>query len=95
MNDESEFSGNAYGWARVYVETYVPPKSRGRLDRDKYKEYEDKINALISLYNTTTMNGYSILEESVMSMDYANTSNANNAYYIFVKSFIVTFDNNE
>lgn len=93
INDESEFHGNAYAWARVFVEAFVPPISRGRLDKAKYKSFEDDITEVI---NEEIANGtdahYSIQDDGVLSMDDNMDTNANNAYYIYIKSFIVTID---
>lgn len=97
LNDESEFGRKAYGWTRCYVEAYVPPISRGRLDYNKYKEFEDAINSVIELAseNEPNENGYSVQEGSVLSMDTDETTNANNAFFMFIKSFIVMIDKEE
>jgi len=92
MNDESEFQGQAFGWARCYVEAYVPPTTRGRLDYTKYKAFEDGINAIIDAAAYDNHGTYRILEGSVISLDADETTNANNAYYVFIKSFIVTIN---
>lgn len=90
FHDASEFDANAYGWARVFVETYVPPISRGRLDVDKYKSYETNINHLFESAPKTHRNAlYWIKSDSVLSMDMMHKNNANNAYFMFVKSFVV------
>lgn len=90
INDESEFSGQAYGRVRCYVQAYVPQRSRGRLDKNKYKEYEDGINAIIKLAAEDSQGEYNIEEGSIISTDEDEVSNANNAYFTFIKSFIVT-----
>lgn len=93
MYDDSEFPRNAYGWARVFVQAYVPPISRGRLDKVKYKAFEDGISQVI--YNEIengTNEHFSIDSDGVISMDSNADTNANNAYFMFVKSFIVTID---
>ena len=51
INDDSEFSGAAYVWARVYVDAYIPPKSRGRLDKSKLASFENDIDAVIANNN--------------------------------------------
>ena len=63
LYDESEFTCSAYGWARVYVEAYVPPLSRGRLDYTKYQEYEDAI----------TEHKRKIWDDATMSYDEKNS----------------------
>lgn len=95
--DDSEFSRDAYGEVRCYVTAYVPPISRGRLDVDKYKEFEDGINTVIELASETSdeQSDYYIQEGSMLSSDMDETSNANNAYYTFIKSFIVVIDKQE
>jgi hypothetical protein len=93
LNDASEFQGEAYGWARVFVQCYVPPITRGRLDKSKYKAFEDSINEVIKDASTNDNQGtYWIQGDSVLSMDSNDDNNANNAYYMFVKSFIVMID---
>lgn len=91
--DESEFRSQTFGWCRVTLTAYVPPKSRGRLDRDKYKVFEDGIDSVI---NNEMDNGshevFSIQEDGILSMDGVDDSNANNLYYLYIKSFIVTID---
>ena len=93
INDESEFHCEAYGWVRVFIEAYTPPISRGRLDKAKYKTFEDGINDVINaeIENGTSEN-YSIQSDGVLSMDGNTDTNANNAYYLYVKSFIVTIN---
>lgn len=91
--DESEFPMQAYGMVRCYVEAFVPPISRGRLDYEKYKTFEDSINATIDLAIETGCSGdYSIEEGSVLSSDGEEISNANNTYFTFIKSFVVIID---
>ena len=91
--DASEFEGSAYGYARVFVECYVPPISRGRLDVEKYTQFEEDINAAIKLATESDNRGtYWIQPDSFISADMGEDSNANNAYYMFVKSFVVMID---
>ena len=95
INDESEFNCETYGWVRCYVTAYVPPISRGRLDYNKYKEYEDGINAVIKSAMDDASGTYHIQSGSVLSNDNTEMANANNAYFTFIKSFIVNIDNQE
>ncbi len=94
ITDASEFTCQAYGWVRCYVEAFVPPMSRGRLDKAKYGAFEDSINNVIS---DEIENGdddtYSIEQGSLISADADETSNANNAYFTFIRSFVVNIDN--
>ena len=92
-NDESEFKGYTYGWVRVYIEAYVPTQSRGRLDKAKYKSFEDGItNAINAEMATPTSSTYTIDEQGFLSMDATEDTNANNLYHMFIKSFIVTIN---
>lgn len=95
LHDESEFSGNAYGWARCYVQAFIPPISRGRLDYQKYKKYEDDINAVINLAGESHEGDYQVQEGSILSMDGDEASTANNTYFTFIKSFIVNISQEE
>lgn len=92
LNDESEFEGNAYGWARVFLETYIPPISRGRLNVELYQSYENSINQIIKAAGTQRNGLYWIQSGSVLSTDANIENNANNAYYLFIKSFVVMID---
>lgn len=92
--DESQFDGEAYGYTRCYIEAYIPPISRGRLDYDKFKEFEDGINGVIK--NATKEIGnnsdYFIEQGSELSMDSQQTNNANNIFFMFIKSFVIIID---
>lgn len=90
VNDQSQFDLETYGWTRVYIYAYVPSTSRGRLDYNKYKAMENKLNAVIrQASNASPVNGYSIVQNSTLSMDGVKMSTANNLFYSFVKSFRV------
>lgn len=95
LNDVSEFRGRTYGLVRCYVEAFIPPISRGRLDYAKYKEFEDSINAVIDSEIANTEGDYCIQDGSSLSMDATEISNANNSYFTFIKSFIVIIDKKE
>ena len=92
INDESEFVAYAYGWARCYVTAFIPPITRGRLDYEKYKVFEDGINATIRDAMSDNTGTYHVQEDSVISTDGTESSNANNTYFVFMKSFIVNID---
>lgn len=93
--DESEFDCAAYGSVRCYIEAFVPPKSRGRLDVEKFEHYENSINSVIDIASETREGDYYIEKGSVISLDASESSNANNAYYTFIKSFVVIIDKQE
>lgn len=93
LRDDSEFHLQACGWVRVFIEAYIPPISRGRLDKAKYKAMEDAINDVINEeIENGTNSKYSIEPDGVLSYDIGEDSNANNAFYMFIKSFIVNID---
>lgn len=95
VNDQSQFDLETYGWTRVYIYAYVPPTSRGRLDYEKYKTMENKLNALINNESKQREKlGYTIVLNSTLSMDGVQTSTANNLFYTFVKSFRIFITNN-
>lgn len=90
VNDQSQFDLETYGWSRVYIYAYVPSTSRGRLDYNKYKAMENKLNALIrQVSEQGSIGGYMIVQNSTLSMDGVKMSTANNLFYSFVKSFRV------
>ena len=92
MNDESEFDADAYAWARCNVIAYVPKKSRGRLNKDLYKTFEDGINEVIKQAQDTGDGSYYILPDSVISSDDDETAQQGNQYHVFIKSFVVVID---
>ena len=92
MNDASEFDGDAYGWARCYVTAYVPQKTRGRLDSDKYKQFEDGINTVVRLASESRNGNYFVLRDSEISTDDIETYQKGNQYHLYRKSFVVVID---
>lgn len=92
IEDESEFEGNAYAWARCYIYAYVPKMSRGRLHKKKYKEYEDAILDVIKNAETHQDSDYYIMPETTISMDDNANTQKGNQYNLFVKSFIVVIN---
>lgn len=90
--DESQFDGQAYGYTRCYVEAFIPPISKGRLDYDKFKEFEDGINGVIKNATQANDGDYFVEQGSVLSMDSQETNNANNIFFMFIKSFVVIID---
>ena len=92
IQDDSEFIGDAYGWVRCYVIAYVPKKSRGRLNKDLYKTFEDGINEVIKQAQDTGDGSYYILPDSVISSDDDETAQQGNQYHVFIKSFVVVID---
>ena len=90
--DESEFQCDAFGACRVFVTAYVPLLSRGRLDYDKYDTYELAINNAIQSVIDDDKGYYSIIEDSILSMDGIDDENATNQFATYTKSFVVTMD---
>lgn len=89
LHDDSEFDKQAYGWARCFVYAYIPPTKRGKLDFQKFASFENEINNVINSAMSNRDGKYGIRNGSVLSADGSNTSNANNSYFTFAKSFIV------
>lgn len=87
LNDDSEFDGDAYGWARCYVTAYVPKKSRGRIDDEKYRLFENGINTVIRLASESRDDDYYILKDSELSTDDDEISQKGNQYHIYRKIF--------
>lgn len=92
FNDASEFDCEAYGWARAYIKVYVPPITRGRLNVAKYEAFEASINSVIKDATESDDVNYWIQSDNTLSLDLTTETNANNTYYIFVKSFVVVVD---
>lgn len=90
--DESEFSGEAFGEVRCFVEAFIPPISRGRLNKNLYNRYEKAINKVIKDASKVADGSYYIQEGTVVSVDGYEASTANNVYFTFIKSFIVISD---
>lgn len=90
INDDSEFDRDAFAWCRVFVEAFIPPMSRGRLDEDKYELFENGINTAINEeIEFGESEHYSIQSDGILSTDDFDDSNANNIFYKYIKSFIV------
>lgn len=90
--DASEFNGEAYGTVRCYVEAFIPPVSRGRVDIEKYGQYEDAINTVIDeecTRNDDPTAVYHIQEGSYLSADTDTATVADNMFHTFIKSFVV------
>lgn len=91
--DESEFDLQAYGEVRCFVTAYVPQKTRGRLDSDKYAAFENSINAALRAeIDSPSSDVYYIQSDRILSMDDNEDSQKGNQYNVFVKSFIVTIN---
>ena len=93
--DNSEFSCEAYGGVRCFIEAYIPQISRGRVNHDIYALMENGINNIIDEQSKVNEGTYYIDKGSVLTADDDETSNANNAFFTFIKSFIVVTDNQE
>lgn len=90
--DESEFKRQTYGWCRVYITAFIPLMSRGRLNSELYEAYETSINRVIDEGVQAINPHYSIIEDSLISMDDVDDENPNNQFATFTKSFVVTID---
>lgn len=93
FHDESEFRGHAYGQVRAYIAAYIPPMSRGRLDEAKYKTFETAVTEVVNNEMEHGSNErYTIVSDTFLSLDGLETTNANNSYHVFVKSFIISVE---
>lgn len=94
--DFSEFPEQAYAEARCYVSAFIPQISRGRVDTDIYSMFENSINNVITDASEEDRgNTYHIEKDSILSMDDVADSDADNAYFAFIKSFIVNIESEE
>lgn len=92
--DESEFTGQAYGEVRCFVVAYIPQISRGRVDHDIYALMENSINTVVKEASMQRSGTYHVEEDTMLSTDGDETSNAGNSYFTFIKSFIVNIESN-
>lgn len=90
--DESEFSGKAFGRVRCFIEAFIPQISRGRVDHDIYAIMENGINNVINEQSKVNEGMYYIDKGSILTADDDEVSNAGNAYFTFIKSFVVVID---
>lgn len=93
--DRGEFQGECFGRARCYVEAFIPPISRGRIDIEKYRAYEEGIMTIINEAIESESEPYCIQAQGVISSDFGESGNAKNNFFTFVKSFLVITDNRE
>lgn len=92
--NQSEFGLNAFGMARCFVEAFVPPMSRGRVNTELYKKFETDINQVINdEIEHGTSEEYSIIQDSSLSWDDFVGADDDNMYYVYTKSFVVQIDN--
>lgn len=95
LNDFGEFHCETYGWVRCFVEAYIPPRSRGRLNLTKYEAFENGINTVIRAAAADASGSYQIQDDSFLSSDGDRITNANNIFHTFIKSFIVLVEEQE
>lgn len=94
INDESEFSKETYGWVSVAIEAYVPTKKRGRLNSQLFDTFESAIDSAIESAIESRNTNYGINERTILSKDFLEDDNANNVYSVYVKTFVLTIENN-
>jgi hypothetical protein len=92
MNDDSEFSCDAYGWVRCAIMAFVPKKSRGRLNKTLYKSFETSINQVVKNAMLAKDASYYISGDNVLSMDSDEITQKGNQYHVYIKSFVVVVD---
>lgn len=90
--DASEFTAEAYSTARCYVEAFIPPMSRGRVNLEKFQALSESIDDVIRTEATKPYAEYHIEEDSVLSADLGDTTNSDNIFYAYVKSFVIIID---
>lgn len=90
INDASEFDKEAFGSTRVFIEAYIPPKQRGRLNEEMYEKYENAIEEAIQ--NAPNDGTYFISNGTTLSSDVEETRNANNIFFTFIRSFVLLID---
>ena len=94
IEDESEFYGQAHAQVRCYIVSYIPKKTRGKLDDSKYREMEQSIESVILGEMQTPSNpNYYIVDDGVISMESEETTQKGNQYHLYIKSFVVGIDN--
>ena len=94
--DFSEFPRTTLAEVRCFIYAFVPKLKRGRLNRELYGVFENKINTAVNnAIDDVSDTGYSILADSILSLDDTDTGQQENQFNIFAKSFIVTFNNQE
>ena len=92
MNDDSEFSCDAYGWVRCSIMAFVPKKSRGRLNKTLYKSFVTSINQVVKNAMLAKDASYYISGDNVLSMDSDEITQKGNQYHVYIKSFVVVVD---
>ena len=87
--DNSEFIGHTYSTARVFLETYVPAKTKGRLDTTKYEALQNKINSMVNEYCDKTNQDYMVSRDSILNYD-DTMINGSTEFFMYLISFTVT-----
>ena len=85
----SLLSMSATLWMKV---SFLVQISRGRVNHDIYALMENGINNVIDEQSKVSDGLYYIDKGSVLTADDDEISNAGNAYFTFIKSFIVVID---
>lgn len=92
LMDEGQFLGEAYGSVRCYIEAYLPPKTRGRLNDEMFEEYERSIDMALKEAIERGDKTYAIELGDALSAELIETNNMDNIFNVLAKSFIVTIN---
>ena len=96
IDDESEFMGETYGHVRCFVQAFIPPISKGRLDWTKYTTWENEVLEVINTeIQAPNSEVYRIESDGILSYDSDEIRNDDNRFNLFIKSFIITIDKSE
>lgn len=93
--DYSEFYGQTYGRVRCYIEAFIPQISRGRVDHEIYAAMENSITSVINEQSGVRDGMFYIERDSIISADDTEDSSADNAFFAFIKSFVIVIDKQE
>lgn len=93
ISDMSAFRNQAYGSVRCFIEVYVPTISRGRYNKNKNRSLESAVNEVIdNEIANPSHSDYTIMQDSIVTLDDEEYGNGDNRFMMFIKSFIVTID---
>lgn len=89
IDDNSEFSENAYAEMRIQLEMYIPTKSNGIVDGSLFSKYQSLIDTTIKEAVNNEDSGLNIIPDDMLNADDFDNSNADNPFSIYIKSFLI------
>lgn len=89
IKDQSEFLSDTYSDPRMYVESYIPSKADGSINKTKYEEIQSTIDSIVLEECKKTNQVYTISKESILSGDDFYT-NKTNSFFMYIASFTIT-----